>query len=104
MPPRHHMPKSIPAVNISATRAEDGTVTATVCNTRHDECVSCELDLVGNAYAEASGRILESAHFDDMNTFEEPEKVKIKPFEPELKGSRVTFTLPPFSVAEITLK
>ena len=42
------MPDVLDSVNISATKAEDGSVTATVCNIAHDKAVECELDLIGN--------------------------------------------------------
>ncbi|MCD8049717.1 MAG: alpha-N-arabinofuranosidase [Clostridia bacterium] len=101
MPPEHeghhHPPKEIKSVNISATRAEDGSICATLCNVNHEKSISCSLSLVGNSYSEVSARILTSERYDDINTFEEPEKITLKPFTTNLSGSEITFELPPFS-------
>ncbi len=108
VPPAPHehrrLPKSIASVNISATKAADGSVTATVCNVSHEKSVSCELDLVGNTFTSVSARILTSGRYDDMNTFEEPDKVTIKPFSPALQDNKVSFELPPFSTVEIVVR
>ncbi|MBQ8003120.1 MAG: alpha-N-arabinofuranosidase, partial [Clostridia bacterium] len=98
------MPDVLDAVNISATKAEDGSVTATVCNIAHDKAVECELDLVGNSYTEATARILTSPKFDDMNTFDNPDNVVIENVNVELSGGKVKFTLPAFSTIAVTVK
>ncbi len=98
------MPDVLDAVNISATKAADGSITATVCNIAHDKAVECELDLAGNSYSEATARILTSAAFDDMNTFENPDKVVIESVNVHLANGKVKFTLPAFSTIAVTVK
>ncbi len=91
-------------MNISATRAEDGSICATLCNVNHEKAISCSLSLVGNSYSEVSARILTSERYDDINTFEEPEKITLKPFTATLSGSEITFELPPFSTVALIIK
>lgn len=99
-----HMPDALDAVNISATKASDNSVTLTCCNIAHDKPVECEISLVGSLFASASARILTSEKFDDMNTFDYPDKVCIKETNVKLSEGTLTFTLPPFSTIAVTLK
>lgn len=99
-----HLPDTIESVNISATRKDDGSVTATLCNVNHAEAISCSLELFGNDFTSVSARILTSEKYDDMNSFEEPDKVVIRDFDVKLEGTKVTFTLPPFSTAAVTVR
>ena len=103
-PDHRHLPKVIKSVNISATKNDDGAVTATLCNINHAESITCELDLVGNNYISVSARILTSERYDDMNSFDEPEKVTVKDFEAKLENNKLTFDLPPFSTVAVTVK
>ena len=75
-----------------------------MCNIAHDKAIECELDLVGNTYTEATARILTSAQFDDMNTFDNPDKVVITDIAAAIEDGKVKFTLPAFSTIAVTVK
>jgi alpha-N-arabinofuranosidase len=99
-----HLPDVIDSVNISVTKKDDGSLTATLCNVNHLSSVPCSLSLVGGNYTSATGRILTSEKFDDMNSFDEPDKITVKDFEVKLSDNTISFTLPPFSTVSVSVR
>ena len=68
------------------------------------EEASVSIDVNGFYFTEGKARILTSPSVHDHNDFDNPEKVVIKDHEIKIDGKYVNITLPPFSVAAVTLK
>lgn len=95
---------SIPAVNASASIAADGNIHITLVNL--DPANAVKIQARGHfSNKHLSGRILTSAKFTDCNTFTEPHKITLQPFDgARLSGDGLTVSLPTKSVVELELK
>ncbi len=96
--------ESIPAVNASASKDSNGVIHITLVNldSKNKITVSTELP---NAYKNIDGEIITSSKFNDINTFEEPDKVKEAKFSAfKNNGKTLSVDLPPMSVVLITLR
>ena len=91
----------LPQLSISAS-VRGGRLTLTPVNVSYAQPLEISVQLRGCGYRRAEGRLLAGepqAH----NTFDEPERVIDQPFEVYLKGDVLRFTLPPASLAAVTL-
>ena len=91
----------LPQLSISAS-VRGGRLTLTPVNVSYAQPLEISVQLRGCGYRQAEGRLLAGepqAH----NTFDEPERVIDQPFEVYLKGDVLRFTLPPASLAAVTL-
>ncbi|WP_202080578.1 alpha-N-arabinofuranosidase [Caldalkalibacillus salinus] len=98
--------ESIPAVNVNASKNQDGTVNISLCHVHpHDES-EVTLDLRGiEKVSDVAGRILTANESNAHNTFEKPDHVAPQNFEDvRLSGHKLTVKLPPMSVAMLTLR
>jgi alpha-N-arabinofuranosidase len=96
---------SIPAINASASRDSNGVIHITLVNIDPKNKVSVNTSLNGSSFRQADGQILTSKNFTDINTFDDPNKVKLAAFNDFKKnGDELTINLPPMSVTLITLK
>lgn len=96
--------KSIPQINVSASRNRDGLIHISLCNLHHDSSATLDIELRGGETNRASGRILTSDKINDHNTFQEPEKVQPKTFEDfEFDQNNLTVNLPPKSVVVLAI-
>ncbi len=102
----HPFAPEITCPNLSASASEkDGVITVTISNASLTETYPVDCSFVGKSGEAVTGRILASARANDHNTFDEPELVKIKPFDAfRLDGESLRFDIPPCSVMEITVK
>ena len=93
---------AIPKLSLSASE-KDGAVTVTIANTSltEDEELEIELD---KEFASVAAEYLTSDNMCDVNTFDEPDKIKPQALNAELSGSTVKVTVPKMSIAAITLK
>ena len=90
-------------VSASASRSADGAVTLSLCNLHHDDEVEIACDDAGGKAA--SGRVLVGDSVQSMNTFDQPETVVPQALEGiKSDGGRLRLTLPPHSVAVVTLR
>lgn len=95
--------RSIPAVNASASKDSSGVVHITLVNLDAHQNIKVSASL--NAKGSLSGQILTSAHFNDINTFEQPDKVKTVAYtQAALTNRTLIADLPPMSVVELTIK
>ncbi len=94
-----------PRVSASASLADDGKVTVTLAHTDPTEPVEVELAFTGlAASARPSGRILTAPALTDCNTPDAPDRVASRAWtEFRFAGGRLTATLPPASLAVVTL-
>ncbi|WP_130859390.1 alpha-N-arabinofuranosidase [Gracilibacillus phocaeensis] len=96
--------QNIPQLSASASKAEDGTITITLCNLDKREPADIVLDLRGEMLSDVSGRIITADEMDAHNTFDQPDKVKPKMFEQvELKENKLSLVLPAKSVVALTV-
>jgi len=96
---------SIPAINASASRDSNGVIHITLVNTDPKNKISVNTSFNGATFKQAEGQVLTSANFTDINTFDNPNKVKPASFTDFKKnGNDLAVNLPPMSVTLITLK
>ncbi|MBR3764935.1 MAG: alpha-N-arabinofuranosidase [Clostridia bacterium] len=87
----------------SSCSVKDGVMTLTLANCSLTEEAAIDCGVHHFAATEASARIL-TGDVRAFNDFDHPEDVVIRPFDVTLTGGRLTLTLPPCSVAEVTLR
>ncbi len=95
---------TLPAISVSASIDKDSIVHISLVNIDDEKSQTISAAMDGISYTQVSGRILVSAHIQDHNEFDEPEKVKPLPFTNFKKeGNRLSVTLPPASVVVLSL-
>ena len=91
--------KSIPMVDVSASRDAAGTIHLSLCNTDPNRSAGICCDLRGMAPATVSSRVLTAAEITAHNTFGEPGRVVAQGYDGlSLKGGALVGELPPMSV------
>lgn len=97
--------ESIPAVNASATQDKSGAVHISLVNLDPSKKITVSASIASLNKTQVSGRVLTSGHFTDINSFDQPNKVKIEAFQDaKLQGGNLQVTLPPSSVVVLELK
>ena len=96
---------SIPAINASASKDSNGIIHITLVNLDPKNKISVSTDINSTNQKQVTGEVLTSKSFTDINTFDNPDKVKTTAFTDFKKnGDALTVNLPPMSVTLITLK
>jgi alpha-L-arabinofuranosidase len=96
---------SIPAINASASKDSNGVIHITLVNLDPKNKIPVSADLSSLSWKQTEGEVLTSKNFTDINTFDDPDKVKPVAFTDFKKnGNTLTVNLPPMSVTLITLK
>jgi alpha-N-arabinofuranosidase len=96
---------NIPAINVSAARDSDGIVHVALVNLDPVKKLTIRADLPGLAFKTVQGRVLTSAKFTDVNSFDVPDKVKPAAFTGARKeGAGLVIELPAMSVVVLDLK
>lgn len=94
----------IPALNVSASKAQDGKVHVTLCNLNPNASAEVNCELKGAKAANISGRILTADLITAHNTFTAPENVKPSGFNAfKATDAGFTTTLPPKSVVVLEI-
>lgn len=97
--------KKLPAVSASASKDLLGRTHISLTNIDANKQQQVTVDVTGLNLKSVTGRILQSQKLQDMNTFENPEKIKPAAFTgASLKGNTLTVQMPPFSVVVLELK
>lgn len=97
--------QSIPALHISASRDSSGAVHITLVNIDPAKPLSLRTMLPGITFQTVTGQILTSPKVTDINTFENPNHIKIAPFNGAKKsGGDLWVELPAKSVVVLELK
>lgn len=97
--------ESVPAINASASQDKQGAVHLTLVNTDPSKTITIQVSLNNLPSASIQGKILTSAAFTDVNTFDHPEKIKIAPYnKAKLNKEHLTAELPPLSVVALEVK
>ena len=95
----------IPALNISASQDSAGAVHITLVNIDPTKTISLNTVLPGIKFKTVTGQILTSKKLTDINTFENPNNIKIVSFNGAKKmGEELVVDLPAQSVVMLELK
>ncbi|TDW96445.1 alpha-N-arabinofuranosidase [Dinghuibacter silviterrae] len=97
--------QSIPAVNASASRDQQGRVHISLVNLDPNKEVTVSANIQALHVRSMSQEVLTSAHFTDINTLDEPNKIRplASTAEP-LSGDSLSVTLPPASIVVVELR
>ena len=96
---------SIAAVNASASKDNTGAIHITFVNLDAKKKITVNAALPNTSFKNSKGEIVTSPKFNDINTFEQPGKVKpVKFSEYKNNGKTLSINLPPMSVVLITLQ
>jgi len=96
---------SLPAVSASASKDSSGLTHISVVNINPNKGETIAVNFNGANYTQVLGRILVSAHIQDRNTFEDPEKIKPAAFTgASLKNNSLEVKMPPASIVMLELK
>jgi alpha-N-arabinofuranosidase len=102
--PRYrHGDRSMPAVDVSAARGEDGNIYISFVNLHPDRAASVSTSIRGASVRGASGRLLTAPEMDSHNTFDVPEAVKPEPFRARRDGDRLVVEIPPKAVIVVAV-
>lgn len=97
--------ESIPAVNASASKDSTGAVHISFVNLDPSKKITVKANLQDVQWKTVSGQVLTSGKYTDINTFENPNKVKITAFNGAKKqGNDLVVELPATSIVVVTLK
>lgn len=111
LPVQLHVPdytlngRFIPAINVSASRDSAGEIHISLVNLDPHRSVPVKLALNTAMGKQVAGQILHSAAFTDVNSFEQPDKVKpviFDAFKKEKDGLLVN--MPPLSIVVLVIK
>jgi len=94
----------MPAVSVSATRSEGGTIHVSLVNTHAHASMPVSCRLEGVSPSGVTGRVLTADTMNAHNTFAAPETVKPAPYAgAQLDGDTLELTLPPKSVVVLAV-
>jgi alpha-L-arabinofuranosidase len=97
--------KTIPAVNVSASQDSSGVVHISLVNIDPTKYVEVHTALNNISANNISGEILTADHFNDYNSFNDPNKIKPATFNNFKKDNNgLDIKLPPMSVVMVTVK
>jgi alpha-N-arabinofuranosidase len=97
--------ESINAINASASKDSTGAIHITLVNLDPKKKITVESSLENVSHKSINGEILTSQKFNDVNTFDQPNKVRTAPFSGfKNKGNTFSVNLPPMSVVLLTLQ
>ena len=95
--------EGVPALSQSASVNAQGDIFVTLSNASLSESYRVDIAAAFSGIKSAEGRILtDEVHA--LNTFEEPDRVAIKPLTVNVSDGRADIVLPPCSVAALTIK
>ena len=96
-------PEPPPDLSLSASR-QGSEMVLTFVNPRHDVDMDVDCALRGASARQGKAQILHDADINAYNSFDNPDRIVIKPHEVSAEGARVRITLPSMSVATVTLQ
>lgn len=97
--------KKLPAVNASASQDSTGKVHISLVNLDPNKSISINTELNGIKWSKVSGRVLTSAKLTDINTFDQPDHLRIAEFRGAKKsGNKLTVDLPSKSIVVLELE
>ncbi len=95
----------LPLVSATASKDKNGVVHVSLTNVSVDKEQTVTVNINGVKAKKATGVILASKNIDDLNTFDNPNKVKNEPFkEVKIKNGEMKVKLPKGAVVTLTLQ
>jgi len=100
-----HFPGNLPLVSATASKDKQGVIHLSLTNVSADKEQTITVNLQGVNAKKATGVILTSPEIGDLNTFENPNKVKEAPFkEVSIKNNQMSVKMPKNSIVTLTLQ
>jgi alpha-N-arabinofuranosidase len=97
--------QKIPAISVSASTKENGTIDISIVNTHAREAMSVAFDLDGATAKQVTGEVLTAEKLDAHNTFEKPDQLKPSAFDgARVVGDNLKVEMPPRSVVVLKLR
>lgn len=97
--------QKLPAINASASRDSLGAVHITMVNMDPNKKITLNTALNGVKWNAVTGRIVTSAKLTDINTFDDPNKIRVQNFSGAKKqGNNLVIEMPAQSVVMLELK
>ncbi|CDD94318.1 alpha-N-arabinofuranosidase [Bacteroides intestinalis CAG:315] len=98
--------ESIPGVNVSASKDENGKIHVSVVNLNPKKAVPANVILNGYNAKQIKGEILTSASYTDYNSFDKPDKIAMKEYKDFKKESNgnISMKLPPLSIVTLEIQ
>jgi alpha-N-arabinofuranosidase len=97
--------KKLPAVNVSASKDASGKIHLTIVNIDNHKDIDFKADLGNVNWSTVTGQILTGTNVTNINTFANPNNIKLVAFNDAKKdGSNISVKLPAHSVVSLELK
>jgi alpha-L-arabinofuranosidase len=97
--------RKIPALNVSASRSEDGFINISIVNVHPTKSIPLDVDLRGANAKNVTGRMLTSANLNDHNTFDNPNKVRITDYNrAQLRNNNLKAEIPAKSIVVLRVR
>ncbi len=97
--------KKIPALNVSSSKAQDGSINISLVNVHPDKNIMLECEVRGIKATRVFGKILTAPKLNSHNTFDQPDKVKITDFnKASLSKNGLQIEMPAKSVVVLSVK
>jgi alpha-N-arabinofuranosidase len=94
--------EKLPALSVSASKSEDGTVNISIVNINPDKDIDLQCEIRGMDVKNVTGRILTAPTLAAHNTFDQPDNVEITDFtKMKLKNNVIEMKVPSKSVVVI---
>jgi len=95
----------VPSINASASKDKDGVIHISIVNVDPHNAIKINTALLGAAFKNATGEILTSGAYTDINSFDTPNKVKTAAFNDfKIDAGNLSVNMPPLSVVVLELK
>jgi alpha-N-arabinofuranosidase len=102
---RGGLPQTEPAPELSMSASRQGSeMIVTLVNPRHDIDMDVDCGLRGVTARQGRAQILHHSDINSCNSFEQPDRLIIKPHSVAVESGRFRITLPFLSVAAVTLE
>jgi alpha-N-arabinofuranosidase len=97
--------KKLPALSVSASRSDDGTINISIVNINPDKDIDLQCEIRGADVKNVTGRILTAPTLDAHNTFDQPNNVNLADFtKMKLRNNIVELKVPSKSVLVLRFK
>jgi alpha-N-arabinofuranosidase len=100
-----HFDAKLPLVSATASKDKNGVYHISLTNVSADKEQTVTVNINGIKASKATGTILATPNIDDLNTFEQPNKVKEAPFKDvKIKNGQMQVKMPKNSIVTLELK
>ena len=97
--------RTIPLVSATASRDDQGRVHVSLANIDADHSKKVRITLDDMSVKKVSGTILHSRRLTDLNTFENPDKIKLRPFkDAKYRNGAIEVDMPAHSIVTLEIK